>query len=449
MGKFLRPAVLVLIILAGGAAGFSVGRFSRANVPAPSKPAWDYQLPQMSAEISPSYRAQIEETAVAVRAAMDAHPENPSAVSALALLYYLSHDRSGEQRTWERCLELEPTNALAHSRLVALAQQNADYGRIVALMEQALAREPNNGTYRGMLASALMYMNRPGEAREQLERSLVNGNNDAETFLLLGQVYNQLNRPEKARHFLTLTTDLAPHRPDALYELVKVCNKLGDTTAAKAYLRQFEELKAAQLAGEATREELQDEKFLPPRIAEIMTLVGKSYAEHDELDLAERYFEQAAAVSDTDIESRKMLVQVTMNAGRWREALQWVRDLRRLEPLNSVHHWNEGILCQRAGQIDEAEQIFRDYCRLRPAHNEGYASLAALFLQSNRKLNEARSLAERAVELEPSSRNYWLLGSVAHKQRDLSTARAALRQALELDPDNPELAKSYESLSKP
>jgi Flp pilus assembly protein TadD len=57
-------------------------------------------------------------------------------------------------------------------------------------------------------------------------------------------------------------------------------------------------------------------------------------------------------------------------------------------------------------------------------------------------------LAERAVELDPTARNFSLLASIAQKQKDFSTARAAIREALALDPENQELIKLYESLSK-
>jgi tetratricopeptide (TPR) repeat protein len=208
-------------------------------------PDWEYRLPELSAEISPSYRATIYDTGASVGAAMQAYPQSPSAVSALALLHYLAHDRLGEERCWERCLVLDPKNALAHSRLVALAQQNANYARIVDLMHQALTLEPENGTYRGMLGSALMYLNRPEEARVELEKALAAGKSDAEAFLLLGEVYNQLDRPERAKRYSVLAADLAPHRPDTLYAAARMCKKTGDTEAASAYLSQFEQLKAA------------------------------------------------------------------------------------------------------------------------------------------------------------------------------------------------------------
>ena len=227
---------------------------------------------------------------------------------------------------------------------------------------------------------------------------------------------------------------------------MKVCNKLGQTEEAQRHLAQFEALKARQLAGEATREELQDEKFIPPRIAEIQTLVAKAYLDGGDIDAAERHIRQAAATYEKETESRQMLVQLMSRKKQWREALVSVKELRQIEPANSVHYWNEGILYQRANMFDDAERVFRDFCKSQPAQDGGYASLAALYFQENRKLNEARSLAERAVDLNPSAHNYWLLGSIAKKQGDVTTARAAFKRAAEIDPENLELAKMYESI---
>ena len=191
-----------------------LGQFTAwsTTLPPVEESSWEYKLPELSESLSQAYRSTLIETGVAVAKVMEAHPRSPHSISALALLHYLAHDRTGEERCWQRCLELDPKNNLAYSRLVALAQQVADYSRIVELMKQALVHEPKSGTYRSMLGSALMYLNRPDEARAALESNLASGDANEETFLLLGEVYYQLDQPEKAKRDFSLTADLAPQR---------------------------------------------------------------------------------------------------------------------------------------------------------------------------------------------------------------------------------------------
>ncbi len=431
--------------------GWTIGFLSvQGKTPAPASPApWEYKLPELTSSFDDSYREEIAKTGQTVAEAMEAHPNSPTSVAALALLHYLAHDGTGEERCWRRCLELDPTYELAYTRLVALAQQKAQYDRIVELMEQAMRDNPEHRNYRALLGSALMYQNRPAEARRELERVQSDGHATADIYLLLGEVNYQLENHAKAKRYFSLTIDLDPTRTDALHGLVKACSKLGQQSEANKYALRFEELKASQLAGEATRDVLQDQHFVPPRIAEILTLAGKSYLEAGDRENAESLFRRAAATSDRDVESRQLLVQLDTATSRWKSALVTTQELRQIEPQNTLHFWNEGILYERARRIDDAERVFREFCRMRPADDAGYAALAALFFRNHHKTNEARALAEQAVELAPTARNWWLLGSIAKSQGDRSAARVALKNAVDLDPENKELIALYDSLSTP
>jgi hypothetical protein len=71
-----------------------------------------------------------------------------------------------------------------------------------------------------------------------------------------------------------------------------------------------------------------------------------------------------------------------------------------------------------------------------PDRSWGYVSLARLYVQANRKLDQAKTYAQTAVRLEPVAANYRLLSEVCMKIRDLAGARAAMRLAAELEHDN-------------
>jgi tetratricopeptide (TPR) repeat protein len=431
--------------------GWTIGFFSiPQETPAEASPTtWEYKLPKLTSSFADAYRAEIVRTGQTVADVMQAHPHSPTSVASLALLHYLSHDGEGEERCWRRCLELDPTYSLAYTRLVALAQQKGHYDRIVELMQQAMRDNPDERTYRALLGSALMYQNRPAEARRELERVLSEGHATADIYLLLGEVNYQLGKHSKAKRCFSLAVDLDPERADALHGLVKACTKLGQQSEANEHALRLEGLKTSRLTSEATRDVLQDETFVPPRIAEIVTLAGKSYLQAGDLTTAEQLFRQAAATSERDVESRQLLIQLDTAASRWNSALETTQELRQIEPHNTLHFWNEGILYERAEKLDDAERVFREFCRTRPADDAGYAALAALFFRNQRKTNEARALAEQAVELAPTARNWWLLGSIANSQGDRSAARIALKNAVDLEPENKELLTLYESLSTP
>jgi tetratricopeptide (TPR) repeat protein len=220
---------------------------------------------------------------------------------------------------------------------------------------------------------------------------------------------------------------------DALYSLAKVSAKLGQAEEAARYREQFEKLKADQRRVDTgstnVRNEIQDDRFLPMRVGEILTYAGRAYLAHDDVQRAEPCFLKAAAVSSKDVDCRQLLSEITRKQGRFGDSLRWVKELKQIQPKNNLHYRNEGLLYVSLGRLDDAERVFRDICALEPARAFGYAALADLYLQAGRNLAQAGSLAERAVDLEPSAGHWRLLAAIAQKSGDNATARAATEQA--------------------
>ena len=57
----------------------------------------------------------------------------------------------------------------------------------------------------------------------------------------------------------------------------------------------------------------------------------------------------------------------------------------------------------RLKRFEEAERAYRRAIELTPLRAGGYAALASFFLQTQRNLDEAGLLAEKAVALEPTA----------------------------------------------
>lgn len=443
----------VVVALSGLIAGFVIGLVSFWADPVHSQDSetWSWQLPELPAGIEPAYRQQCDEVGVAVAQVLQAHPDSPDAVSALGVLCYLAHDTRGEEASWERCLALDPSNTLAYSRLVALAEQEANYQRIVDLAHEAEARDSRNAVQRGPLGSALMYLQRYDEAKTVLERHVSDGHGDADTYLVLGEVWYQLDEPRKAKRCFEAAAALAPYNSAMVFSLAKACAKLGETELATRYRTKFQELKnaetAAQQGDSSARQEIRDEVHIPIRTSEIMRHVGKAYQQANELAMAEKSWLRAAELNRDDTESRELLCELYRGQGRLEQSLQWVRELKRIEPQNRLHDRNEGLLLGQLGRYDEAEQAFRELCRREPTGSAGYAALAELLLRRGEQRSEAQALAERAVEFDPSGPHLFLLAIAAHEAGDLPTARRAVEQALARDPENLQYRRLYASIS--
>ncbi len=439
-----RRGMAVTAGLIAAFAGFAIGFYSFWADPkqAVELETREWHIPQLPAGTDPAYKALYDEGVAAVARVLEAHPNSPHAASALAVAYYLAHDTRGEADCWERCLEVDPSNNLAYSRLFALAEQEANYQRIVDLARQAEIRDPKNTSHRGQLGSALMHLQRTAEAKSVLERHIREGRGDAEAYQVLGEVCYQLNEPRAAKRYFEAAAAMAPYDAAMFYGLARACAKLGEDDLAKQYRARFQELKDAEMAAHKTksspREQVRDAVHVPIRVAEIMRHAGRAYWDSNEYQTAEQVWLRAAELSPEEMEARQLLSNLYDRQGRLDESLKWVRNLEQLDPEDTRHIRNEGRLLSRLKRYDEAEKLFRELIRRDPNSSFNFAALAELLLLRGGDKAEAASLAMRAVDMDPSGPNLFLLATVAQQSGDVATAKKAITLALARQPDNPQ-----------
>ncbi len=334
-------------------------------------------------------------------------PTVPDAVSALGVLCYLAHDTRGEEACWERCLALDPSNALAYSRLLALAEQEANYQRIVDLAHEAEARDPRNVAHRGPLGSALMYLQRYDEAKTVLERHVSDGHADADTYLVLGEVWYQLDEPRKAKRCFRGRCG-----PRAVQLRHGVQSGQGVREARR------------NRTGHAVPDQVPGiEERGNGRPSRAMPAHGRKYAtrcifrsvsarscgtwarptrQANELALAEKSWLRGAELNPDDTESRELLCDLYHAPGT-------TGGIARVGPRIEAHRAAESSARPQRRPVpravskryDEAEQVFRELCRREPTGSAGYAALAELLLRRGGDVREAQSLAQRSRRIRP------------------------------------------------
>ncbi len=447
---------LLATALVGMSSGLLAGRFWSMRQEAASespakKTAAAVRLPSLPEDLDPAYRETLKKTGDAVARSVRAYPENIHARSALGLLHYLAHDREGEIRCWTRCLELDPEWELAYSRLVALAEQNGEYARIIQLMEKALAHAPGHSWYASQLGEALLYEKQVETARQFLEQQVHRGQASGEVYMALGQVYERLGQPGRAARNFEAAVVLMPDWPDPCYRLASIYSKLGVKEKAAKYQKQFEKLQDSELkqkrSGMNMRVGMQDYLFLPIRVAEIMKYVGQAYLDNDATETGLQWLRRAAETDPKNIDARVLLAEYYNKKKRWAESLKWVESLQKIDPNSLQHLRNAGLLCIHLGQLDKAEQAFKEYCRRAPGDVFGYAALAQLYLQQNHNLQEATQRMRKAIAIAPLAENFWIMANLEHQLNHMESSRHFMRYAIELDPKNPLYRKTYASLS--
>jgi cytochrome c-type biogenesis protein CcmH/NrfG len=133
---------------------------------------------------------------------------------------------------------------------------------------------------------------------------------------------------------------------------------------------------------------------------------------------------------------------------RLSNALTMANELVAVDPNSVSHRLKVGDLRQRLGRIPDAIAAYREATRLTPATAEAYTRLVALLLASPDLHDDTVGLAATAVSLSPSASSYLLLSAVLQKHNDIDGATAAVRNAIELEPDNPQLQNIYKQLTQ-
>jgi tetratricopeptide (TPR) repeat protein len=259
-----------------------------------------------------------------------------------------------------------------------------------------------------------------------------------------------LKRYEKAREFLETALKMAPDYTSAYHALATACARLGDEEKAREYLDRFKVLKGQDEQRHRDMLKLQNGLAdVRESLAGVYTAAGKVYLAHGDLPTAEKHLQRAIEVSsDFSAEPRQVLAWLYQRQGRTDKALEELAELEKHAMENPAVCLTLGQLYAQLGEFERAERAYKRLIEISPHWGSGYAALANLYLQANRKIPEARTLARKAVELEPVATYYLQLALVCQRAGDRAGAIAAIEEAVTRDPGNPEYRRLRELMEK-
>jgi Flp pilus assembly protein TadD len=120
-------------------------------------------------------------------------------------------------------------------------------------------------------------------------------------------------------------------------------------------------------------------------------------------------------------------------------ALKSIGDYSAAHPDNKLVRKQQAVLLLGFGELSKARTAFEQLVRDDPSDAVALNNLSWLVVKDDPR--RALSLAQRAVRAYPSSANFLdTLGSMQMNRSDFRGAAVSLRQAHDLDPDNPEFA---------
>ncbi|HAY28564.1 MAG TPA: pilus assembly protein TadD, partial [Candidatus Accumulibacter sp.] len=319
-----------------------------------------------------------------------------------------------------QALELRPdweAAALLEAQILAAKSSAA----AISALQGFIARHPKSPDVQLQLARLLVGEKRYSEAKRHFEQLLVSYPNNPDVVFpvaLLALQENDVALAEKQlKHLLTLEL---PNKSAPYYYLGQIAEDGKRPDEALAWYGQVGP----------------GEQYLPAQLrsAAIVARSGK-------LEEARAMLRQAAE-SRPELRVQLALAEAALlRDAKQTEAAQAVleRELQR-QPQQPELLYESALLAEKLGNMDVVESRLRKLIELQPNSAQAYNALGYSYADRNIRLEEARQLIEKALQLAPND-GFILdsMGWVLYRQGDLEGALDYLQRALAQRQD-PEIA---------
>jgi Tfp pilus assembly protein PilF/ketosteroid isomerase-like protein len=325
----------------------------------------------------------------AEKAFSEAYRQNPSSVEAMLGMAAVSHVQGKEKlaRDW---------------------------------MSSAVAMAPGQPAVLQAQARLLVEQGLPAAAEESYKAAIGSRPDEVQLKLDLATLYAEfLKKPGQA---VSLLRDVVRQRPD----MIDAQYQLGVALSMDGRVDE-----AGRVLDDALRREPGNARVLHAR-ALVLLKQGQPDRALELLDkaLAQRKDFAPAMMARGD---------ALQALGRSEQALEAYRRAVPMAPSSALPHALVAQTLQRLKRNGEAEKAYREALRLEPDNIRVANNLAVLLATQKSALDEALSLARRAVDKEPGRGTYFdTLGLVLQARGDAAGARQAFERALSLEPGNAE-----------
>ncbi|WP_237704894.1 tetratricopeptide repeat protein [Rubrivivax benzoatilyticus] len=140
----------------------------------------------------------------------------------------------------------------------------------------------------------------------------------------------------------------------------------------------------------------------PERALEVQTRRASMLARQGRVDDARRLLLAMPGSEPKDLRAR-LDAEASMLRGvkRWKEAYEVMGQALKLQPDDPELLYEQSMLAEKLGRIDEMERLLRRVIELKPDNAHAYNALGYSLADRGQRLPEARDLIARALELAP------------------------------------------------
>lgn len=322
------------------------------------------------------------------------------------------------EKAFSEAYRQNPTSVEAMLGLSAVSQAQGRAKLARDWMSSAVAMAPGQAAVLQAQARLLVEQGLPAAAEESYRAAIASRPDDFQLKLDLATLYaDSLKKPAQASGLLR---DVVKQRPD----LVEAQLRLGLALSSEG--RHDE---AGRVLDDALRREPNNPRALHAR-AVVLMRQGQPDRALELLDRALAQGKDQAAVVVTRGDALQAL-------GRHEQALEAYRKAVALVPGSALPHALMAQVLERTKRPAEAEKAYREALRLEPDNIRVGNNLAVLLVARKASLDEALTLATRAVDKEPGRAAFFdTLGLVRQARGDLPGAHQAFERAVVLEPGN-------------
>lgn len=374
-------------------------------------------------------------------------PRNDVTLAFVGSLYRQHGNNTEAVKLLNEALALNPNRADVYNALGGIAFTMGSYEEAIVYLSKALEIDTGQPGFRSSIAFSLMALGRYTEAIEQLKDNVNIFPESVYSHFLLGQAYLQQRKYDDAReHYLT-AIKLDQNYVSAYYGLFTACSRLGRQEEADKYMAVFKKQKAEEMKAAKTRDKLYDDLVLMRKTAgENYIFAARIYQAGGRVEKAKELLLKAVTLDPKEPIYLTELAGLYSATNRPAEALKIYKKISEIEPQNPAFFFNVGVLSVILKRFDDAEEAFRNVIKLAPEDSRGYRELGWFYLSSKKSYAQARQLAEKAVKLENTADNYYLLACACEMDGDNTNALKAAERAVQLDPENAEYKKIYQRI---
>lgn len=317
------------------------------------------------------------------------YPDDPEAGYALALMSLIWRDYPGAETDIREVIAGWPEWSKGHILLSRLRKLQDDAAGAVGVLEQALLRTPDEVSLNSALARLLVESSDYDRGYRQFLKVHRLAPEDTDAIYSLGILAVQLNRNADARGYFKRLLTMGSHVDDAAYYLGRIEEQDGNAEKAIDWYKRV-------------------------------------------------------TAGDFQFEAMARVAQVQADTGKFREALDWIRNMRVQIPSQSVQlYLMEARIMAKHGSTAE---VFSVYTSALEAHQDSDDLLYArgLYAAEVGRIDIAESDLRRIIERDPDNAD--ALNALGYTFADRSIrykeAFELISRALELKPDSPAILDS-------